>query len=314
MALERVVHPLQVQVGHRRDPLRDGRPEVAERGQEPQSRVGVADEHVAGAHERAAAQRRRDERRVRLADPGRERRRARRGRAELAPALQHRRGVLRREVQLDHERLGPDRMQPELEAGHDAEVAAAALEAPVQLLVLPGVGADVLALGGDDLERGHVVARQPVLAGQPAHPAAEGQPADAGVGDVARGRGEPVRLGGAVERAQQRAAGDPRAARGGVDADLAERGEVEHQAVLGHREPEDPVTAAADAQLELRRAPGADRGGDVGRARAAGDRARAVVDHRVPHRAGGVVARVARFEQLAVERPGQRAQAHSSRS
>ena len=65
---------------------------------------------------------------------------ARRG--QVAPAAQHR--PPRRvdeEVELDEQRLRADRVQPELELGHDAEVAAAAAQAPEQLGVLVRAGA-----------------------------------------------------------------------------------------------------------------------------------------------------------------------------
>ena len=53
------------------------------------------------------------------------------------------------------------------------------------------------------------------LARKPAHAAAEREPADARVRDVARGRGEPMRIRGPIEVAQQRAALDERPLRGG---------------------------------------------------------------------------------------------------
>ena len=49
---------------------------------------------------------------------------------------------------------------------------------------------------------------QPELAGQPAHAAAQRQPADAGVADQPGGHGQPVGLGSSVQVGQQRAAAD----------------------------------------------------------------------------------------------------------
>jgi hypothetical protein len=85
-------------------------------------------------------------------------------------------------------RLPGDRLQPELELGDDAEVAAAASQPPEQVRVLVLVDAEAVAVGGDQLVGRDVVARQPVLAREPAHAAAEREPAHAGVGYVARGR------------------------------------------------------------------------------------------------------------------------------
>jgi hypothetical protein len=63
-----------------------------------------------------------------------------------------------------------------------------------------------LAVGGHQLEAGDVVAGQPQQPGQPTHPAAEGEAADAGVRDVARRGRQPERLGGPIEVAEPRAA------------------------------------------------------------------------------------------------------------
>ena len=84
----------------------------------------------------------------------------------------------RARVQLAH---GHDR---ELERGHDPEVPAAAAQRPEQLGLVLGVGAHEVAVGGDELDRGHRVGLQAVLAGQPADPAAERVADDA---DVRRG-------------------------------------------------------------------------------------------------------------------------------
>ena len=88
------------------------------------------------------------------------------------------------------------------------------------MLVL--AGAQHLTVRGDDLERRDVVARQADLPGQPAHPAAEGEAADAGVRHVAGGDGEPVLLGRPVQRPEEGAALHDRPAVSRVDTDRAE--------------------------------------------------------------------------------------------
>ena len=196
--------------------------------------------------------------------------------------------------------LAGDRVQPELELGHDAEVAAAAAQAPEQLGLAGIVDADPLARGRDQLERLHVVARQPVLAGEPAHAAAERQPADAGVGHVARGRRQPVLHRRAIERPEQRAALHPGATALRVHADAAHRRQVDHEPVVRDAHAEHAVPAAAHADLEVAFTPVGDRLGHVVRARAAHDRPRAAVDHGVPHRPGLVVAGIAVDEEPAL--------------
>ena len=197
-------------------------------------------------------------------------------------------------------RLAGDRVQPELELGHDAEVAAAAAQAPEQLRVAGLVDTQPLALGRDQLVRRDVVARQPEPAREPAHPAAERQPADAGVGHVAGGRGQSMLHRGAVERAEERPALHPRAAALGIDTDAAHRGQVDLEPVLRDAEAEHAVPAAAHADLEVLLAAVADRLGHVVRARAADDRPRPAVDHGVPHRPGLVVSGSAFDEEAAL--------------
>ena len=151
--------------------------------------VAVEDEHD---RERGlAVELGRDERRGRSGHQDRDRReglrRAGRDRAEAAQDLAGRRHEQR--AAEDH----PDRIEAELEAGHDAEVAAAAADGPEQVGVLLLARGDEPALGGDDLDRDERIDGQAVLAHQPADAATErqaGQADAAGVAERAsRGRG-----------------------------------------------------------------------------------------------------------------------------
>ena len=239
---------------------------------------------------------------MRLADPGGERGRTRGDRVQIAPATQRRWRIVDREEQLDDVSLTGHRVQPELELGDDAEVAAAAAQAPEQVRVTGLVDMQPVAVGGDQLVRLHVVARQPEPAREPAHAAAERQPADAGVGDVARGRGQSMLHRGAIQRAEQRAALHPCATALGIDADAAHRSQVDHQPAVGDAQPEHAVPSAAHADLEVALAAVPDRLGHVVRVRAAHDRARPAVDHRVPHRPCLVVPRGAVLQEPAFRR------------
>src|SRR4051812_8183784 len=94
--------------------------------------------------------------------------------------------------------LWADLVQRELELGDHTEVAAAPADRPEQVGMLLGGGADTATVRQDHGGGDQVVATQPELFGQPAHAAAECQPADAGVTDNAAGHGEPVSLGRTV--------------------------------------------------------------------------------------------------------------------
>ena len=82
--------------------------------------------------------------------------------------------------------VGAERLEPELERGRDPEVPAGAAQAPEELGLL-GLGrADEPAVGGDELDGGQVVDREPEVALEAADSPAERQPGDAGVADDAR--------------------------------------------------------------------------------------------------------------------------------
>ena len=74
---------------------------------------------------------------------------------------------------------------------HDPEVAATAAYRPEQVGVLVLARPYELALGGDDVDGEQLVDREPVLARDPADPAAEGQPGQPRVGDKPAGTASP---------------------------------------------------------------------------------------------------------------------------
>ena len=105
-----------------------------------------------------------------------------------------------------------------LEPRRDAEVAAAAADGPEQVGMLLVARPHDVAGSGHDLRRTQAVDRHPVLAHQPAEPAAERQPGDAGGGYHAARAGEPVELRLAVVVAPRRPALSDRPARPAIDA------------------------------------------------------------------------------------------------
>ena len=154
----------------------------------------------------------------RLGD-GRQRRQveeAQRGRHRLrglgrpvGPAPQHALGVVT--VPDEHAGIGRlDRVQPELDGRDDPEAAAASAQCPEELAVLRRVGAHVLAVRGDELDRGDAVAGEAELPRIPADSATEACsrrcPRRASCRAVRRGRGRP--------RARWRRARPPRPRRG----------------------------------------------------------------------------------------------------
>ena len=90
---------------------------------------------------------------------------------EGAVALPDRRGI----VEVVEQRAAhdiTDLVEPELEAGDDPEVAAAAAQCPEQILVLIVAGRDLPAIGENDIGREQVVDGEPHAAGEVAEAAA----------------------------------------------------------------------------------------------------------------------------------------------
>ena len=184
--------------------------------------------------------------------------RVRGGRLEAAQDLARRRQEQR--AAEDH----ADRVEAELEAGDDAEVAAAAADRPEQVGVLGLAGDHDAAVGGDDLDRHERVDRQAVLADEPADAAAEGQAGDADAARVAERGREAVlgRRGGVLAGAQ--AGLRPGEPTGGVDVEALHQAQVEDDAALGRAVAGQAVGAAADGQLEAGLAGEHDGPRDVG--------------------------------------------------
>ena len=180
----------------------------------------------------------------------------------------------------------PERHAAELELRDDPEVAAAAAHAPEEVGVLVRARLHELALGRDEVDRDELVDREPVLAHDPADPAAERQPGDAGVRDDPGRHREPERLRLPVELAEQDARLHARGALLGIDAHALHRREVDHQRVVGDRKARERVPAAAHGDRQAARAPELHRGDHVRDAGAASDQRRMPVDRAVPDLAG----------------------------
>ncbi len=178
--------------------VRDGPAHVEQRGRElPQGArpalplLGIARPHAGDADIRPAAQLlgQQVDVRQRPDQPGGGEL-VRGVRDRVAPGGQHARGVLERVGDVDAVDLGAELVQPQLELGDDAEVAAAAAQRPVEVGVLVGAGAHAAAVGEHDAGRDEVVDGHPVAAALVGDPAAEREAGDAGLRHHAAGRRE----------------------------------------------------------------------------------------------------------------------------
>ena len=200
-------------------------------------------------------------------------------------------------------------VQAKVETRDDPEVPAAAPKPPQQLGVVLGARQRHRPVGSDELGADEGVARQPVLRGQVADPAAEGQSRHAGRPDDAARRDQAVRLRGGVEVEPRRAAGSAGDACAGIHLDRAQLREVDHEPVVADAVAGRVVTASAHCDLELVRAREVECGRDVARAGAARDDRGPAVDERVEAAARGVVPGVGGADDGAGQRPPQLVQA-----
>lgn len=192
-------------------------------------------------------------------------------------------------------------MEPVIEAGDDAEVAATAPQAPEQIRVLVFAGMHQPAVGGHHVHAGHVVRGPAPTPGQIAEAAAQGQARNAGGRDETEHGREAVQLGLAIqvaESAPRPGMSDPAVA---IDPDPAHRRQVEQQRAVRHGQSGDVVTSALDAEQQLVFAREAHALHHVRGVQATGDQGGLSVDHAVPEGTRLLVSRIAGHEHRPAE-------------
>ncbi len=193
-------------------------------------------------------------------------------------------------------------MQAQLDLGGDAEVAAAASQAPEELLVTIRPSADDLAGRGEHLGAQHPIAGEAELRGQVADPTAQREAGDPGRPDHASWGDEAVGLRRAVEVQPGRSALRACDAGARVDVDPAHQREVDDEPVVDRAVASRVVAASPDGDLELVLLADRERGRDVVAGPAARDQRRTPVDERVVRPAQVVVAGVGGTDHGPVER------------
>ena len=194
-----------------------------------------------------------------------------------------------------------ERMEPHPKLGHDAEVAAAAAQAPEELLMAGVLGADDPLRRGRHRRAEQVVAGEAVLGGEVADAAAEGEAGDAGRADHATGGDQAVGLGRLVEVEPGGAAAGAGYPLAGVDLDRAHLGQVDDQAVVDRAVAGGVVASSPHRDLEPVLLREGERRGDVVGIDAAGDHGRAAVDQQVEGEPRLLVLGVALGQDVAVK-------------
>ena len=189
-----------------------------------------------------------------------------------------------------------DVVQAVLEAGRDAEVAAAAADRPEQVRVVLGVDAEQLAVRGHDLGGQQVVDREAVFADEVAHATAKRDPADPDRAGVAEPGREAVGIGRDRVRGRGQARLGPCGPALHVDLERLHVPEVEHDPAVGRAVPGVAVAAAADGELRSALASERDDSRDIVGIRDPHDRRRALVRPAVEGRSRRVVRGVVRTD------------------
>ena len=142
--------------------------------------------------------------------------------------------------------VGTDGVELVLEAGGDAEVAAAAAQPPEQVAVLAFGRPQHLAVRGDEVDRREIVAGPAEPPREVAEAAAERQPRAPGRGDEPEHGREPMDLRLRVDVAEEAAGLGVRHALRGIDPHAAHQRHVEHQPAFADGQTGDVVAAAFD--------------------------------------------------------------------
>ena len=195
---------------------------------------------------------------------------------------------------------GAERVEPVLERGDHAEVAAAAPQAPEQVGVLLLAGDKKFPVGGDHVAGHEAVNGESEAAHEVADATPQGQPADAGVGDDAAGHGQPERLGLVVDVTPQTAALCPGVRASGsnrtpvmADRSITRPPSQRHAQRRRDHRLGPPPAAPAPGQTASR----PDVGGSPYSGRCGGP----PLDVPVPDLSGGLVTLVTRLEHLSEE-------------
>src|SRR5690606_23880864 len=124
------------------------------------------------------------------------------------------------------------RIQPEVDRGDHAEVAAAALECPEQIRILGVVGSHQLTVGGHEVGSQQAVGGEAEGSHGDTEPAAEGVPHDAHAVCGTRQTDQTVRIGGLQNRAPPLPGAQPGELGAGVDLEVGHPGDVDDDAAV----------------------------------------------------------------------------------
>ena len=172
-------------------------------------------------------------------------------------------------------------MGAEEEAGHDAEISAAAAQSPQEVRVLRLGSCDETAVGQNHVRLEQAVDGEPVLAREVTVTAAQREPGDAGRREDPEGDGLTEGLGRVIDVAGRAARAHSHRPVLGVDPYALHRRQVDDQAVIDAGETRTIVASAANGDRKLVVPAEIHRRDHIGDVRASGDEQRPLVDHGV---------------------------------
>ena len=192
-------------------------------------------------------------------------------------------------------------MEAVLEGRDNPKVPAAPAYAPKEIRVFRGAGGQEAPISRDQIDREQIITREPVFPGQPTQTPAQREARDARRGVRAAGGGQAKRLGLMIELAPRDPAFRTGCPAHGVNTHALHPRQINHETAVTHRVAWDVVATAPHRHQQTVGAGALHGIDDVGNPSAAGNQRGPFVDHTVPHRAGGIIAGVAREDEGAAQ-------------
>ena len=172
-------------------------------------------------------------------------------------------------------------MGPEQEAGHHAEIAAAAAKRPEEVRVYRLARSDKPTVGQHDVGLDQTIDGEPVLAAQIAVTAGKREASDAGGRDDAKRHSQSERVRRVIDLSGQAARGDPRSLGRRIDPYALHHRKIDNETIIDAAEPGSIMAAATYGDGQILLAAEVHSRDHIGRVGAARDQMRPLVDHRV---------------------------------
>ena len=169
----------------------------------------------------------------------------------------------------------------EQEAGHHAEIAAAAAKRPEEIGILRLVRGHEPTVGQHHVGLDQIIDGEPELAAQVARPSGKREPRDAGGRDDAERHSQSERVRRVIDLSGQAARGDPHGLGRRIDPYALHHRKIDNETIIDAAESGSIMAAATNGDGQILLAAEVHSRDHIGRVGAARDQMRPLVDHRV---------------------------------